>query len=466
MTFSAYMKSNIWEYLLVLVSAWSVSVVGMNGFYLDSLSESLGWGGRALLALGIDALLIAVLYACAYRRRRMLVGIAVYAAVLAALVLACIAASTAGNVYVDEEGNYLYLAGVLAASCTACFLLTRTLTGSAIWFVASAFTCSVVQAFYQSEELALSIVASLSALALIVHKNFKMGALKAQVLREPSHKGNFAASASAALGVGCAALLLWSFVIAPLAPGVMDMKLVTDYRRLPIKEVRGTADEHPEFNFDMTTDNLVGGFPYTTDDLKEDPSSATEIDAMSMLQQQEQQRQEALSEASGGGTHDSFDRESLRQEFDVISYSERFPFIVLIIVAGVLLVLAVIAFFVVRRIMRTRRLERMLSKEPAEQVEEMYLDLLGKLSRIGFTVPVGMTLAEYAETSKRSMDMLTEETQVAFDGLTATYCACVYGNHVPTEDEVVPFAAYYLRFWKAACTQLGNFKYFFRSFRL
>ena len=119
MTFSAYMKSNIWEYLLVLVSAWSVSVVGMNGFYLDSLSESLGWGGRALLALGIDALLIAVLYACAYRRRRMLVGIVVYAAVLAALVLACIAASTAGNVYVDEEGNYLYLAGVLAASCTA-----------------------------------------------------------------------------------------------------------------------------------------------------------------------------------------------------------------------------------------------------------------------------------------------------------------------------------------------------------
>ena len=90
---------------------------------------------------------------------------------------------------------------------------------------------------------------------------------------------------------------------------------------------------------------------------------------MSMLQQQEQQRQEALSEASGGGTHDSFDRESLRQEFDVISYSEWFPFIVLTIVAGVLLVLAVIAFFVVRRIMRTRRLERMLSKEPAEQVE-------------------------------------------------------------------------------------------------
>ena len=466
MTLSSYLRENVWEYLLVLVSAWSVSVVALNAFFLDSLLLSLGWGGRALLALVIDAVLVLVLYVCAYKRSRLIVGIVIYACVLAVLIIACLLLSGGSDVYADEEGNYVYLAGVLAASSAACFLLTRRLAGSAIWFVAATFICSVVQAFYQSEEVAMSVVATLSALALIVHKNFRLGALKANVSQGPTHKGNFTVSVASAAGVGALALLVWFAVIAPLSPGVLDMKLITDYRSLPIEQLRGTADEHPVFNFEMTTDDLVDGFRYTTDDLKEDATSTTEIDAMSMLQQQEQQRQDAQAEASGGGTKDSLDQDSLEQNFDPISYSEQLPFIILGIILAILLILAIIAFFVIRRIMRTRKLEQMLSKDPKEQVVGMYLDTLRKLSRLGFKVPAGMTLAEYARSSARAMDMLTEETRVGFDNLTATYRACVYGNYVPTEDEIVPFAAYYMRFWKAARTQLGNFKYFFKSFWL
>jgi hypothetical protein len=77
-----------------------------------------------------------------------------------------------------------------------------------------------------------------------------------------------------------------------------------------------------------------------------------------------------------------------------------------------------------------------------------------------------MTLGEYANSSARSMDMFTEETRVAFGDLTKTYEASAYGRCVPTEDEIVPFVAYYLSFWKAARTHLGNLRYFFRSFRL
>jgi hypothetical protein len=464
-SFGAYLRQNVGEYLLLLLSVWSVSVVGFNAYFLDGLLESSGYAARAGLALAACAVLLLALYAAAYRRKRLAVGAVVYLLVLAGLVGAAIALSSGENPYDDAEGNYLYLALVMAAAATGGFLLTRTLAGSALWFLASAFSCTVVQAFYESGELAMSVAASLSALALIVHRNFRLGLANADVARRPSHVGNFVTSALPVLAAGALALMAWFAVIAPLDPSVMKVTLLTDYRRLPIDEYKGTADEHPIFNFEMTSENLVEGFPYTTDDLKTDPNAAVTIDAASVLEQQLRQEVEQ-SAAAGSGQNTAFDPESLEEEFAPLSWSEVFPMIIAALVTAALVTLAVVGYFVGRRLWRRRRLVHMLSQEPREQVESLYLFALDRLARLGFKVPAGMTLREYAANSARSMDMLTEETRVAFTDLTHAYEACAYGRRVPTEDDVVPFAAYYLAFWKAARTHLGGLRYFFRSFRL
>lgn len=463
MTLGKYLKSNVGEYLLLLLSAWSVSVVGFNAFHLDGMVESAGYAARALLALAVTAVLLASLYVASYRRKRLVTGVVAYAALLALFVTAALLLSSGDSPYDDVEGNYLYLVLVMAFASTGGFLLTRTLAGSALWFVACAFACSVVQAFYETEEVAMSVIAALTALALIVHRNFRLGLARADAAQRPSHAGTFAASALPVFAVGAFALVAWFAVIAPLNPGVQKIILLTDYRQLPIEELKGTADEHPVINYDMKSDNLVDGFFYTTDDLKEDPNSSTVIDARSVLEQQLQQAQDA---ASGSGTNESLAQDSPESEYDVVSWSEVIPWIIGAIIAVALVIIAIVAYFVVRRRLRMRRLRGMLSQPPREQVESLYLFLLGRLGRLGFRVPAGMTLADFAVSSARSMDMLTEETRVAFGDLTKTYQACVYGRREPTEDEVVPFVAYYLSFWKAVRTHLGNLRYFFTSFRL
>jgi hypothetical protein len=459
------MRRSAGEYLLLLLSVWSVSVVGFNAFYLDSLLEISGYAARAGLALVVCAVLLFVLYVAAYQRKRLVVGAVAYLVALFLLVASSLALSSGENLYDDVEGNYLYLALVMAASSTGGFLLTRTLAGSALWFLACAFSCTVVQAFYETGEVAMSTAASLSALALIVHRNFRLGLQSADIARRPSHVGSFAASVVPVVAAGVLALMAWFVIIAPLEPGVLKITLITDYRSLPIEEYKGTADQQPTLNYEFTSDNLVEGFPYTTDDLKEDPNALVAIDASSILEQQLQQQLQQ-SAASGTGTHESLDEESTDPRFDPISWSVVFPMIIVAIALATLGVLSIIAYFVGRRVWRRRRLERMLALEPRSQVVSLYLFALSRLRRLGFKVPAGMTLGEYAKGSARAMDMLTEETRVAFGELTETYEACAYGRCVPSEDEVLPFVAFYLSFWKAARTHLGNLRYFFKSFRL
>jgi hypothetical protein len=465
MTLSAYLKQNAGEFLLLLLSTWTLTTVAFNGFYLDSILEASGYALRAILALVVCAVLLLALYVAAYRRKRLVVGVIGYLVLLAVLVAGALALSSGENLYDDAEGNYLYLALVVTFACTGGFLLTRTLAGSTLWFLAAAFTCTVVQAFYETGEVAMSVAASLSALALIVHRNFKLGLASADMARKPSYVGGFVASVMPVCAAGALALLAWFAIIAPLDPGVMKITLITDYRQLPVEEYIGTADQQPSFNYELTSDNLVDGFPYTTDDLKEDPNASVTINAASVLEQQ-LQKQIEQNAASGSGTHDSLDQESTDPQFDAISWSEVFPIIIALIALVLLGIAGIVAYFVGRRRWRKQRLIHMLAQKPRAQVESMYRFELGRLARLGFKVPVGMTLSEYAASSARSMDMLTEETRVGFDDLTQTYQACVYGRYVPNEDEIVPFVAYYVSFWKAARTHLGNLRYFFKSFRL
>lgn len=471
MSLTDYLKRNWGEILLVVASAWAVAWVATDGFFLSSIELALGSVGRGLLTLALVALLVLLLYLAAFRRQNLAAGVLLYIAVLAVMVGVALALSTGENLYEDAEGNYLYFVFVVAGAATGAFLLTRSLMGSYVWFILTALICSVIQAFYESEELLVSVVAVLAGLALIVHKNFKLGAEQADRASAPSSGGMLASSLAPVAVVVVCGLGIWFGIIAPLDPGVVDLKLITEYRALPVEELKGTADEEPILNLEMTSDDLEEGLNYTTDDLLRDPTSSVIIESTSLLEQQLEQEQsgndDESSASSGGGEKDDLDEESLEAQWDPMSYSKQFSWIVLAIIAVILVIALIVGYFVGRRLWRTRRLKEMLAApDPADQVKQIYRFLLDRLRRIGFEVPEGMTLTQWAESSAHSMQMLTEVTRVPFTVPTAVYSACVYGDHEPSEDEVAPVVAYYLGFWKAARVQLGNFRYFFKSFRL
>ncbi len=468
MSLASYLNSRKGELLLVWLSAWAVATVAMNGFFLDNLVAQHGYAFRAGIALAGTFVLSLTLFVGAHDPKRKFLAAAGYVAVCAVLVIAAVLLSSGTDVYQDAEGNYLYLALDLIIVTLAAFLLTRTLTGCMAWFVVAAFTCAAAQAFWAGGDTAVSIAAVLFALAMIIYRNFTMGIRSAQAAKKGAGAMAFASASACAVAACGIAVAIWALVIAPLGPGTLDVKLFTEYRQLPIEEYVGTAAERPQLNYDMTSKTTVDGEAYTTDDLKEDVTSDVTVDAASAMQQQ------ALANAAGsgtgssagGGTKQDFSSDATNQVYSPISYDTEFPWVVVWIAVVVVLVMLFIGYFAGRRYMRRRKLRRILAKDPATQIKELYRLMLVKLERIGFTQPQGMTLTEYAASSARAMDMMTEETRVPFAAMTEVYVDCVYGDKTPTQDDAVLFSAYYLRFWKAARAQLGNLKYFFRSFRL
>lgn len=464
MSFAEYAKNSAGEALLVLISAWAMSTVGFNAFELDGIATL-----HPLIAFPLTLVLVAILYAAAYRRSRWLFGAVMFVATVAVMAAVAMMLSTADAApYEDIEGNYLYLVFVVMFSSAGCFLLARTLPGSAVWFVVACFFCAVVQAFYQSGELAFSFVVLVSSLALVIHRNFKRGRQESDVAANGGTSRGMAwlSAVAPVLVSAAAALCVWFGIIAPLNPGAFHITLVTDYKSMPIIELKGTGDFEPTMNTDYKTKNLADGKRYTTDDIKRG-EDGKEIPAKSLSESQLKQIQGSSGSGQSSGSHDIPDEEEQEDpEYEAIAYSVVLPFIIIAIVVAALVVAGIVLFFVLRRRRRDERLIRMLAQEPSRQVSSIYLFLLSKLKMLGYDVPYGQTLTSFAKGRERSMDSLTLDTGVPFVALTDTYVRCAYGAHEPTEDEIVPFVAYYRGFWKAARSRLGNFKYFFKSFRL
>lgn len=459
MSFAKYFRSSFADFLLVWLSASCLSCVGFDAFFLESAT----W--RVPAAFMACAVLVLALFFAGHERRGMAGKVVLYLVLVAVLVGSCLALSGGSTPYDDAEGNYFYLGVVIACASTAAYLLTRTVAGSMAWFLANALACSTVQAFYQSNELLLSVLSLVVSLTLVVYRNFRVGLLKADVARTTSARANLLASAVPVLLSTGAALAVWFLVIAPLNPGVLKITLVTDYRHLPIEEVRGVANEQPQLNLEMTSKNLVDGFRYTTDDLVKGASD-TVINAKQLLDKARAGGTSDTGQGTDSGTNGGLDRDSTDQEYDAQSYTQDFPVAIVALLVIALLAVLVAAFFVLRRRRRMRRLERMLAQEPIQQVESLYLFLFSRLGRLGFALPAGMTVAEYARASSARMATIEEVTRVPFTALTDVYVASTCGEIEPAEDDIVPFVAYYLSFWKAARNYLGNFRYFFRSFRL
>lgn len=461
MSFPGYMKGLALEFVLVLACSWALSVVVMEGFWVDS---GLRFGP---VPVAVEALVLVAYYYAAWMRNRIYIGVGVVLVVVAGVVSVSMAMSTGQNVYDDVAENYLVAALCMVLSVSACFLLTRTLAGSAVSFIAVVVACALIQAFYEQGLLGYSLVAFLSALALVVWRNCMLSQLRADVLQRVSQPANFAFSVLPVLLCAGLALVVWFAFIAPLNPGILRLELIRDPRVADTVQVKGVGDARMEVDTSTTSDNLTDGEMFTTDKLKVDPLSYKEVPARSVPEEALQDADADQSGGSSSGNRETLNQASTERQYDAVSYSLAPVIAILLVVLALLLVAAIIAYFILRRRHRIKRLEGFLAgRTGSEQVRSIYLFLLPKMGRIGFSVPNGATLSSWSEASARNMEGLRDETKVPFDVLTKTYVRCAYGCYEPSEDEVVPFVAFYEGFWKAARVHLGNLKYFFKSFRL
>ncbi len=443
-----WLRSIVWDFLLVAIAAISMSYVLLDGFYVDP-----GLQYSVFPAIIVIVCLVA-LYFISRSRRTMLIGGILYAVGLFVVWIISAVMTPDFAIFVDFEGNYLIYTMIIMLTATACFLATRVTLGTAGMFIVGVFLLGLIQLFYERFELLWTILFVLSTLALLIYENYQHSMRSAIAVEKPSFTSGFVVSICAcviAVGLGVG---IWYGIIAPLDPQAADIKLITEYRALETVQVRGTSDLYQTPNIDMTSDVLNDG-ERTTDDIKEDvngnPWPATG---------------ETEPEPEDNENNDSFmgmNLESIQDVFDLQSNPQNWPILVLLL----LIVLAIVLYFILRRVRRNRRLTKFEDLGGGdEEYEATFLFLLDRFRRVGVAIPAGQTMREFAVSSATAVRYQDEAAGVKFADLAESYSDMTYGNREVTDEDVSKIQKYYRSFWKGCRKQLGNFRYFFKSFRL
>ncbi len=442
-----WLKSVVWNFVLVAVAAVSMSYVLLDGFYVDpSLQYS-------VFPAIIVIVCLAALYFIARSRRTMLIGGILYAVALFVVWIISAVMTPDFAIFSDFEGNYLIYTMIITLTATACFLASRVSWGTAVMFIVGVFLLGLIQLFYERFELVWTILFVLSSLALLIYENYQHSMRTAVAVKKPSFIPGFVVSICAcavAVGLGVG---IWYGIIAPLDPDALDIKLITEYRALETVQVRGTSDMYQTPNIDMTSDELNEG-ERTTDDIKEDVNG-NPWPATGNTEPEPEDNQD----------NDSFmgmNLESIQDVFDLQSNPQNWPILVLLL----LIVLAIVLYFILRRVRRNRRLTRFEDLSPDGEYQATFLFLLDRFRRVGVAIPKGQTMREFAVSSATAVRYQDEVAGVKFADLANSYSDMTYGNRDVSDEDVSKIQKYYSSFWKGCRKQLGNIRYFFKSFRL
>ncbi len=446
MRFADYLKDVVWEYLLLAASACALSYTLLDFFYIASWLQH--GPVPAIAAFALTAALIAL----AYNKRAAKLGGACYAAALVA-VLVTGGALSEGNPFDDAETSYFFFAAVIAIAPTLAFLLTRKRGLAVLYFLLGVAACSLVQFLYGFDELAWALVFLVAGLALVIYKNYQLCVRNAASVRKISFAAGFGV-ALASVGVAClVGAGVWFGIIAPLDPGAVQVKLITEYRALETKQVVGTSDVYQVPNFDITS-SKTNDEERTTDNIKlDDKGRAVPAQFNDDAANQDEEK---------SGSFTGIDITSPQELFDFENNTPRAVTALLILL---LIPAVIIAYFVGRRVHRARRLARIRRLEPSQQIQQLYPFLVDRMARVGIAMPAGSTPLDYARNNASSMEPFAAQAGVTFTQLTEFFVAVAYGKDQASQAQADSFAAFYRGFWKAARKYLGSFKYLTRSFR-
>ena len=447
MSLSTYLRLTVWEILLVCVAAIALTYTMLDSFYISPTLQYSPWPGV------IAAFIVVALFLAAFNKRSARIGGALIAVLCLGGILVSVALSPENFMY-DTEDTYFFFTVVCIIVPLLTFALSRSRVGTALLFALGCFICAWMQFFYAFDELVWTIVFIVAGAMIIIFKNYQLAARTATSVRSLSFSAGFGVSAGAvalAAGIAC---VIWFAVIAPLDPGALEIKLITEYRALETYEVIGTSSVEMTPNMDLTSDDTNDEERTTDDVLEAENGRAITVPPGTGQDSQEEET----------GSFSGVDISSVFQAFDVTTYDEPLDYWPLLLL--LLIPIAIVGYFVGRRVYRTRRLKNIQQLPYDEQVETLYLFFVKKLRRVGYDVPEGVTLIEFARNNEATLAAFRECSGIGFDELTAVYVGVTYGKRPALASEALLFARFYEGFWKAARKKLGNVKYFFKSFRL
>ena len=271
--------------------------------------------------------------------------------------------------------------------------------------------------------------------------------MQSHIAKKTSFAGSFAygvvgAAACVAVGVG-----VYLLVVAPLAPGTLNVKPFEDYYSRPVIEYNGTYEEQMIESDDQTTSELNDEMIETSDE-------------------QEGSNDNSQTSSTGGNPAtvelDVFNQNEWNNTFNVISIDLPPSLRFLLWLVPVAIVALIVYLRYRCRAVRLRRLE---GRPYAERAVYLYNFFMDRFARLKIDKPATMTPLEFALASEHELaPFMRNRSEADFLGITLIYQRAAYGAGNVSERDYRYLTDYYDAFFRNAHERMGHLKWVLRGF--
>lgn len=448
MSFSAYLRQSLWDYILCICAASSLCSSCLIAFQATSPLQ-----GNVPLVIAVNAAILALLFIIAYRPLSAGIGAAALVVVFCVAIVAAWRISGVEILFGDGQGNGVFAVIIFTLSSVLTFVLSRKKTLTIVLLVGGAILSAAMEYLYWQGHVLSIAIFIISAGALIAYRNYQDGLRGSQTEAVSFSTTAIATVLVTALGTGLS-FGLFAVVISPLSPPNVVVKLITEHKRVQEEHLRGVGD-----TLNVENKNL---FSLNTSTEQQDATgNEGQLQQKNNMDDVKQANSDQTS--ANAGSAFALDKPSDENATAVSMHvPEWAPFAI-----GALIIALIAAAILIRKALRHRWLASLKTKRPSEQAEEYFLYFLRSLGRMDVPMPHHQTIREYAKSIEpQAQDFEQTDGSPAFTALATTYGEVVYGAKEPEESELRAFDDYYAAFHKRSVRFVGRAKYLIVFFRI
>lgn len=409
MSFPAYLRTCLWEFLFCSLAAGLLAFCVADGFYLPAALAN-----RPDLFVLPCLLVNGLAFAFSYVRRSAFCGLGVLALALLALLL---------WLYSGTAGEWGAFVSIVLLTALSAFFLSRIPLGAAIFGVAGVLIIVGSTLFeYGSRPVCLLLFLACSA-CLLLGRRYRAAMLQSSTFRPAVWRHTLS---SVLVCAAAMALALGTFftLIAPLNPPTYELELKTELKKLPLLEKLGVSSLIYIDDPDKLTQQTSGETVLSDQNREEMPDASLSEDAPA-----------APSPAQAFSPFDPTDTALA----EAVNYVMR-DYTLYYIAGGIVLLIA--AVFAGRLLLRKLRLRRLFRLPPQRRIPAMYAYFLRAMEKCGLPPAAADTPLEYCARLGAKADRFFPGNG-QFRALTEIFCRVYYGGALPTDGECTQFLRAY-----------------------
>ena len=452
MDMKEYLKSIIWECILVSLASAGLAMNIYNGF---DMKDVLSFVFPAIFVF--EFIIIFLIYFFAYNRKRAIIGTAIGVA----LVVACALIFNVTKPFNDEEMGETYAAfwAVLLFTAIVVYFITRPKMGCWILLVGGNIVCAGATFL----EFGLNVEGYISFLIATAALIFIWVFKKSRGKKKDERKINARFALQSVLVGACAmvvAALIAVFVLIPLHLPTSELKLIEELRTMDVVHKVGVSIILPDLQDNESNDDeeQTKDSNDSANENDEENESETETENEPETEQEQNDNKNSNSENSEeNGTIQSIEEEADAIRYDFSDYTG-------LIIACIVVILFV-ASIVYKKWSRKKWYENVCRMKKDEAVIQMYRFFVKRLELVKIKRKSNLTLEEYAKASKKFTEpFICDENN--FQKLTKVYVKVYYGKAKVSDEEWQMFKDAYEDFYFNIKDEVGKWRYILLFYRI